>query len=73
MVLDFEEIRKLPSFETHTEAKDYFRERFGSQFFVLYSGDRNNGNKIYFCYLIPENGTAQCIKIHHNGRVEVEK
>lgn len=72
MLLTHEEVRQLPSFISHTEAKDYFRKRYGSQFFVFYSGDRENGNKIYFCYLIPANGITQRIKIHQNGRVEIE-
>jgi len=72
MLITHEEARQLPSFTSHTEAQDYFRKRYGSQFFVFYSGDRDNGNKIYFCYLIPENGTTQRIEIHKNGRVDIE-
>lgn len=72
MLITHEEIHQLPSFTSHTEAKDYFRECYGSQFFVFYSGVRENGNKIYFCYLLPANGTTQRIEIHQDGRVEIE-
>lgn len=52
MKISREEEANLPNFSSHQEAREYFKNKYGSSRFVMTDSDVIDGRDIYFYYLI---------------------
>lgn len=52
MKISRNEEANLPDFSSHQEAREYFKNKYGSNRFLLTETDVIEGRKIYFYYLI---------------------
>lgn len=62
----------LPYFHNCYEAIEYFSYRFKKRIIITYSKEIYETYKIYYCYLLLEDGDTQLVKIYEDGLVKIE-
>jgi len=48
------EYDQIPDFNSHEEARTWFKEQFGDDRFLLRVSNRKNGKRIYFYHLVKD-------------------